>query len=234
MHEWLEWARGPMFRFAVVLMVLGVLRLVVLSLLNLSTVSRRAGNKRFPVVSVLRSTARWLVPSGGTLTGHPVFTLASMIFHLAMIITPIFLGAHILLWQRGVGLSWPALAQPVADALTLGGIAAGVILIVQRIFARANRELSRLQDYLLPALITIIFATGYVAIHPGSSPLPYDVAMLLHVVCGNLVLIALPFSKLSHAMLFPVTRLVSEMSWHLAPDAGHEVAVALHKEGQSI
>mgnify|MGYP001828685609 FL=1 len=234
MSEWLLWARGPMFRFAMLLMVLGVIRLVVLSLLNLVAVSRMAGDKRIPIATVLRGTAGWLFPRGGALTGHPVFTLASMIFHLAMIITPIFLGAHILLWQRGLGLSWPALAQPLADALTLAGIVAGVVLIVQRIFARASRELSRLQDYLLPVLITIIFATGYLAMHPGSDPLSYEAVMLIHVVCGNLLLIALPFSKLSHVMLFPITRLVSEMGWHLAPDAGQRVAATLHKEDQPI
>ena len=234
MSEWLLWARGPMFRFAMLLMVLGVIRLVVLSLLNLVAVSRMAGDKRIPIATALRGTAGWLFPRWGALTGHPVLTLASMIFHLAMIITPIFLGAHILLWQRGLGLSWPALAQPLADALTLAGIVAGVVLIVQRIFARASRELSRLQDYLLPVLITIIFATGYLAMHPGSDPLSYEAVMLIHVVCGNLLLIALPFSKLSHVMLFPITRLVSEMGWHLAPDAGQRVADALHKEDQPI
>lgn len=234
MSEWLLWARGPMFRFAILLMMLGMLRLVALSVLNLAAVARKAGNKRFPVAAVLRSTAGWLIPRGGALTGHPVFTLASMIFHLAMIITPIFLGAHILLWQRGLGVSWPALAQPLADALTLAGIVTGVVLIVQRIFARANRDLSRFQDYLLPLLITIIFATGYLSIHPASDPLPYETVMLIHVLCGNLLLIALPFSKLSHAMLFPITRLVSEMSWHLAPDGGQRVAVALNKKDQPI
>jgi hypothetical protein len=234
MSEWLLWARGPMFRFAILLMVLGMLRLVVLSLFNLTAVARRSGNKRLRVTAVLRDTAGWLIPRGRALTGHPVFTLSSVVFHAATIITPIFLGAHILLWQRGLGVSWPALAQPLADALTLAGIVTGVVLIVQRIFARANRDLSRLQDFLLPVLITIIFATGYLAIHPASDPLPYDAVMLIHVVCGNLLLIALPFSKLSHVMLFPITRLVSEMGWHLAPDAGQRVAVALNKEDQPI
>jgi nitrate reductase gamma subunit len=157
-----------------------------------------------------------------------------MIFHLAMIITPTFLGPHILLWQRSLGFSWPALPQPVADFLTLAGIATGVVLIVRRISARASRDLSRFQDYVLPVLITIIFTTGYLAMHPGSDPLPYETVMLIHIVCGNLLLVALPFSKLSHAFLFPLTRLVSDMGWHLAPDAGHRVAAALNKEDQPI
>ncbi len=234
MHEWLEWARGPVFRFAILFMALGMLRLLVLNFLSLRTVARRAGNREIPVGSVLRSTVHWLLPHGRTVAQHPVFTTASVLFHLAMIITPVFLGAHILLWERGLGVSWPALGQPLADALTLIGVATGMILIVQRIFARASRELSRPQDYLLPAVITTIFATGFLAMHPTVNPFTYDSMIFVHVICGNLILVALPFSKLSHALLFPITRLISEMGWHLAPDAGQQVAVALNKEDESI
>lgn len=234
MHEWLEWARGPVFRFAFLFMVLGMFRLMALNLLSLRSVARRAGNKEIPVARVLRSTVQWLLPHGGAVSRDPVFTMASVLFHIAMIFTPVFLGAHILLWQRGLGVSWPALSQPLADTLTLVGVAAGLILIVQRIFARASRELSRPQDYLLPVLITTIFASGFLAMHPAVSPFSYDATMLLHVICGNLMIVVLPFSKLSHALLFPITRLISEMAWHLAPDAGQQVAIALNKEGDPI
>ena len=70
--------------------------------------------------------------------------------------------------------------------------------------------------------------------HPAVSPFSYDATMLVHVICGNLMIVALPFSKLSHALLFPITRLISEMAWHLAPDAGQQVAIALNKESDPI
>jgi nitrate reductase gamma subunit len=175
-----------------------------------------------------------MLPRGRTVAGHPVLTVASVVLHLAMIITPIFLGAHILLWRRGLGIGWPALPQAWADALTLAGIAAGLALVSHRATARAIRGLSRPQDYGLPVLVTIILATGYLAQHPARSPVDYDAMMLLHVVSGNLLLIFLPFSKLSHAILFPVTRLTSELGWHLVPGAGQRVAVALHKEDTPI
>ena len=41
MHEWLEWARGPAFRCAIVFMALGMLRLLLLQLLNLRAIARR-------------------------------------------------------------------------------------------------------------------------------------------------------------------------------------------------
>jgi len=234
MHEWLEWARGPMFRFAIVFMALGMVRLMVLSALNLRAVAQRAGNKETPLGKVLGSTLRWLVPHGRSVGQHPVVTTASVLFHVAMIITPVFLGAHILLWERGLGVSWPALGQPWVDVLTLVGIAAGAVLIAQRLFARATRELSRPQDYLLPSLIITTFAAGFLAMHPDLNPFAYDSTLFVHVITGNLILVVLPFSKLSHVLLFPITRLVSEMGWHLAPDAGQRVAVTLNKENERV
>ncbi len=234
MHEWLEWARGPFFRFAFLFMTLGILRLVVLNLLSLWTIAQRAGNKTIPIGQVLRNTFQWFLPRGRAFAQHPVFTVASVLFHVAVIIVPVFLAAHILLWERGLGVRWPAIGQPLADALTLLGLTAGVILIVQRIFVRSSRALSRPQDFILPVLITAVFGSGFLAMHPAGNPFAYDPTIFMHVVCGNLIFMVLPFSKLSHAVLFPITRLISEMGWHLAPDAGQRVAVALGKEDQPV
>jgi len=234
MHECLEWARGPLFRFAILFMALGMVRLVVLSILNLRAAIKRAGNKETSLGPVLASTLRWLVPHGGAVGRHPVLTTASVMFHVAMIIIPIFLGAHVLLWERGLGVSWPVLGQTWADVLTLVGAAAGAVLISQRLFVRAARELSRPQDYLLPSLIITTFVAGFLAMHPAINPFAYDSTLFVHVISGNLILVALPFSKLSHALLFPITRLVSEMGWHLAPDAGQRVAVTLNKENERV
>jgi hypothetical protein len=58
--------------------------------------------------------------------------------------------------------------------------------------------------------------------------------MFVHVMSGNLVLVMIPFSKLSHAVLFPTTQLVSEMAWHLVPNSGEKVVLSLGKENEPI
>jgi nitrate reductase gamma subunit len=58
--------------------------------------------------------------------------------------------------------------------------------------------------------------------------------MFVHVMSGNLIFILIPFTKLSHAVLFPATQVVSEMGWHLAADSGTRVAMALGKEGEPV
>ena len=58
--------------------------------------------------------------------------------------------------------------------------------------------------------------------------------MLVHALSGDLVLILIPFSKLSHMLLLPISHLVSELGWHLVPEAGTRVARALGKEGEPV
>ena len=233
MAEWLEWARGPAFRLAVALMILGLLRLAILNAVNIMNVLTHARDRNIPWKTVLADTARWFFPYK-KVQPQLVFTIASLLFHVSVIVTPIFLAAHIGLWERGVGISWAAIPQTAADYLTLIAIASAAVLFIKRVSARATRALSRPQDYLLPLLIMVPFVSGYLAMHPGMNPFQYNSTMFVHVMSGNVLLALIPFSKLSHVVLFPTTQLVSEMAWHLAPRAGREVAVTLGKENEPI
>ena len=233
MAEWLEWVRGPGFRFSIAVMILGLLRLLVINTFNIVNVVSHASDKNIPWRTVIRDTVRWLFPYN-KIRPQLIFTVTSILFHISVIVTPIFLAAHISLWRRGTGLEWAAIPQAAADYLTLLAIASAVVLLYKRLSARATRALSRTQDYVIPVLIMIPFASGYLAMHPSINPFSYDATMLVHVLAGNLVLILLPFSKLSHAVLFPTTQLVSEMAWHLVPNSGENVALTLGKENEPI
>jgi len=234
MELWLEWARGPAFRFAFVVMLLGLARLVVLNVLGLITLMRQAQDKNVPVRTVLRETLRWLFPFSKVPKPQLLFTSASFIFHICIIVIPLFLGAHILLWEKGLGVGWPAMDQLWADIMTLVAVATSLILVGRRLSARATRALSRVQDYLLPLIIATPFVTGYLAMHPSINPFNYSSTMFLHVMGGNLIFLLIPFTKLSHVVLFPTTQVVSEMGWHLVADSGRRVALALGKEGEAI
>jgi nitrate reductase gamma subunit len=214
-------------------MILGVLRLAILNAVNIVSVVSRARDKKIPWRTVLRDTLTWLFPYKAARV-HVTFTIASVLFHVSVIVTPIFLAAHIGLWQRATGISWAAIPQVAADYLTLLAIATAAVLFFKRVAARAMRALSRPQDYLLPLLIMIPFVSGYLAMHPTINLFEYNATMFVHVMSGNLILVLIPFSKLSHAVLFPTTQLVSEMAWHLAPGCGEKVALTLGKEKELI
>ncbi len=233
MEAWLDWARGPVFRLAIALMVLGILRLLLLNTINIVNLVKHAQDRSIPLRSIVRETARWFVPNKNT-RSQLFFSVTSFLFHIAVIVTPIFLGAHVMLWERGVGVGWPALPQEAADYLALLAVLTALLLFAKRVTARMTRAMSRVQDYLLPLLISVPFISGYLAMHPPINPFDYYATMFVHVMSGNLILVLIPFSKLSHMALFPTAQLVSEMAWHLDPDSGKNVAITLGKEQEAI
>ena len=183
---------------------------------------------------ILSSTLKWIFPIKKGFEARAFFSITSMLFHVSIILTPIFLGAHILLWERGLGISWPALGNVAADYLALLAIITGAALLAQRVGASASRAISRAQDYFLPLLIIVPFVTGYLGMHPNLNPFGYNVTMFVHVMSGNLIFLLIPFTKMSHVALFPATQLISDLGWHLKPGAGQQVAVALGKENEPI
>jgi len=109
-----------------------------------------------------------------------------------------------------------------------------VALVIQRAAASATRMLSRFQDYALPLVIAVPFASGFLVMHPGVNPFAYEATLLVHILSANLVLILIPITKLTHIVLLPTVQLVSEVAWHWPSDAGSKLAVTLGKENEPV
>jgi nitrate reductase gamma subunit len=233
MEQWLEWARGPLFRLAILVLGLGLARLLILTGLGVFRAMERAGDQTLPLKNIAVATLKWLFPFK-QLNNRLWYSLTSVTFHVGLILTPLLLGAHVLLWKRGLGVGWPALTQYPADGLTLLTIVAGLGLIIGRVANPFSRQISRFQDFALPPLLLVPFISGFLALHPLLSPLPYNLAMLIHAMSGDLILILVPFTKMAHCVLLPTTQLVSEVGWHFPADSGEKVALALHKEIEPV
>ena len=233
METALTWARGPMFWTAFTFMILGLLRHVVFTILETRRVMQRAGDKNVPYRQVWRNTLAWLFPVT-RLRQRFVYSLSTLVFHIAIIVVPVFLSAHIVLWQRNLGLSWPALPSAAADILTIIAVVAAVAIVAQRIAFADARSLSRFQDYVLPLVIALPFVAGLLAAHPQWNPFRYEATLLVHVISANLVFILVPLTKISHCVLLPLTQVLSEAAWHFPADSGSKVAVALGKENEPV
>jgi nitrate reductase gamma subunit len=233
MQTWIDWARGPVFAFAFTLMVLGLLRRVGLTAWETARAMRRAGDKKFPYRQIFVATLKWLFPLE-KLKSQLVFSLTSVFFHAAVLVVALFLGGHIALWARGLGISWPAIPNELADALTIVGLVTAAALVLERATARSARALSRFQDYAIPMVIAAPLASGFLAMHPALNPFSFEATLLVHILSGDLIFVLIPFTKLSHVVLLPGVQLVSEAAWHWPPDAGRKVGVTLGKEHEPI
>ncbi len=226
MEAWIDFGRGALFRLAFALMVLGLLRIFLLSVLGIAEAYRRSPDKIVPWKDVARRTVAWLVPVG-LWRRRPAYSVTSFLFHIGLISVPLLLAAHALLWRRSTGLPWPAMSQGWANWLTVLTIATGLGLFFGRVFLRASRALSRPQDYAWPLLLIIPFTTGYVCSNFAVSARTYQATMLLHIYTADLIMMMIPFSKIAHCVLAPLSQLVTAISWKFVPGAGDKVAMTL-------
>jgi len=161
----------------------------------------------FPTMSGkfgMRSIMHWVVPFASTNTRkHPLFTMVSFAFHFCLLIAPLFVMGHAVLWQESWGISWWSMPPWAADAMSLVVVFAGLFFMLRRIAAPEVRNVTAVSDFLLVLLVISPFLTGFVA---RMQWLPGKTMVTLHIICGAVWLIAIPFTRLSHALWFGFSR----------------------------
>jgi nitrate reductase gamma subunit len=78
-----------------------------------------------------------------------------------------------------------------------------VFIILRRIALPEVRILTKPYDFLVLAIAVAPFLTGFIAYHQVGN---YDFWIVAHVLCGEIMLVAIPFTKLSHFLLFFLSR----------------------------
>jgi nitrate reductase gamma subunit len=84
------------------------------------------------------------------------------------------------------------------------GIAALIAALVHRLTDPVVKKLTDYQDYLAWALTILPLITGFLLMHPVG--ISYKVALSLHIMSAELLLIAIPFTKLSHMVSIFISR----------------------------
>lgn len=203
MHALFNFVSGPLVWVAVGLFVGG-------SLYRLISMFALARKKDPMVISymspyyALRSIVHWIVPFGSTNSRrNPLFSLITFAFHLCLLILPLFLLAHVVLIKEAWDISWWYLPEALADVMTVVVVGACVFFLVRRLVLPEVKYLTTASDFVILAIVAAPFVTGFWAHHqwPG-----FEVVGLLHILSGEVMLVAIPFTRLSHMLFFPFTR----------------------------
>jgi len=234
MENLLDFAQGPLFRICFTIMVLGLLRIFVIDIWSAFAAYRRAGDKSMPWDLIINRTGEWLFPIKRYRNNRSIYSVFSIIFHIGLLITPIFLYAHVQLWKESVGISWITIPYSWAYWLTITTIISASALFLGRVFTLSSSYISRKQDYIWPLVLLIPFVTGFVCAHSNVSPANYQLFMVIHVLAGNTIFLLLPFTKLAHCVLMPLSQLVSTLAWKFPPETNEAVAKTLNKEGDTV
>ena len=151
-----------------------------------------------------RSILHWITPFGTkNMRLHPVMTIVTFAFHICLVITPIFLMAHIIMWDEAFNISWWALSGWIANICTLIVIAACIFFLIRRITQKEVNYVTDASDYILLAIVAAPFITGFLAYHQFFL---YPNMLIFHIITGEIMLAAIPFTRLSHMLLSPLTR----------------------------
>jgi nitrate reductase gamma subunit len=152
----------------------------------------------------LRSIIRWITPFGTVnMRMHPVMTIVTFVFHLSLFVVPIFLFAHIILLDEAWGLGWSSIPNIAGDVMTLVVIGGCLFFLVRRFILPEVKYVTSMSDFVILAIVAAPFATGFFAYHQWFN---YQWMMILHMVSGEVMLMAIPFTRLAHMLFAPFTR----------------------------
>ncbi|KPK15619.1 MAG: nitrate reductase [Nitrospira bacterium SG8_3] len=153
----------------------------------------------------MRSILHWVTPfATKNWRLHPVLTVATFLFHICLILVPIFLLSHIILWDESWwNVTWWAIPENLADFMTIIVIAGCIFFLVRRLISPEVRYVTSASDYILLAIVAAPFITGFIATHQMFAYKPFFMA---HIVTGEIFLIVIPFTRLIHMFFSPLMR----------------------------
>lgn len=202
-----QFVTGPLAWIAFAVFFVGIIVRAVLYIRGLNWQMDRVAYRphmRHGIRGAVRSIGFWLLPYGTQgWRNNPFFTLLVFLLHIGLLVTPVFLLGHNVLLQERWGFSLPSISESTADLLTILVIVSAVFLVLRRIALTQVRIITDIKDYLMIGVAVAPFITGLIAHYQVGS---YQFWLISHILAGELLLIAIPFTKLSHFVLFFMTR----------------------------
>ena len=197
-----DFVSGPLVWIAIVGFIAG-------SLYKVVTMARLAKKDRvvyatFDAKYGLRSVLHWIVPFASTnMRVRPLYSILSYVFHLCVVLTPLLVMGHAVMWQASWGVRWWSLPAGVADIMTMVVVLACLFFMVRRLVRPEVRNVSYTSDFVLAVVVMAPFLTGFVAHRQW---LPYDATLIAHILCGVVFLLVIPWTRLVHMIWFTLTR----------------------------
>ncbi len=201
--DFLNWVRGPGFQIASIIFVAGVI-IRLLEIVMLGRATNLAEAKGSEASSGFRTIFSRFKPAEGMMQRSMITIVAGYIFHLGLFITIFLFAPHILLFKDLTGLSWPALPNPIVDAVTVVTIITLIVVLVNRLMNKVLRYLTTFEDILVWAVTILPLITGYMAYHRIGMSGPSMLAF--HILSVELLMIVFPFTKLMHTFTLFMAR----------------------------
>jgi nitrate reductase gamma subunit len=149
------------------------------------------------------SLLHWLVPfaSRNMRMGYEA-AFVTLAFHSCLLLLPILLTAHVVMFSFAWGPQWGTLSQRSADGLTVLMLMAVIFFLVRRWMLPEVKFVAFASDYVVLAVIAAPFITGFMA---NRQWFDYETMVVIHIISGALVLMVIPLSRITHMLLLAFT-----------------------------
>jgi len=158
----------------------------------LAAVVRSSQGRETPIGYDFMTFARLFVPFHMAAARKPWYAIPRYIFHACLFILPIWLAGHVALWEESrFEWSWLALPDAWSDGFTLAFLALATFLIIRRIAVKDVRQDSSFMDFIILAITTLPYLTGYFLTHGTLDHIPFllNHMMVIHMLTGEAMIL---------------------------------------------
>lgn len=146
----------------------------------------------------------YLVLHDSVVMQYPVFIIITILFHILVIVLPLCIKGHTVLFFQSWQVPLCYLSEPTADILTIIIIALLCILILRRIGLPYVKVLTTWKDISILLLSSVPFITGFMAYHQFGN---YTIIITVHILSGQALLVSLGWGKMGHMIFMIFSRL---------------------------
>ncbi len=210
---------GPMLFFSIAVFMIGILYRVhqflsfseklktdffALPKVIKESAKNREKNEYLKLNSVRDVLLKWKIRLKRTIFGkYPIFSVITVIFHVLLLILPLITVGHNILLREYYGVSFPTMPEIVIDQFTILLFMFFLFFLIRRIWVKKVRSISTYRDYFVLFITAAPFITGYMSYH---QVFDRETILYIHIICGEFMLIAIPFTKLIHMLFLILSR----------------------------
>ena len=184
---------GPLLRVVFLIVFAGIITRICFFLYVAIKADKNTDYKLTHLLSIL---GRAFVPFHSAITKQPIYAILRYIFHICLIVVPIWLSGHVALWEESrFEWGWTALPDVWADWMTVLFLALATYFLIRRLILPDIRLSSTASDYLLIIITGLPFMTGYFLMHGSLDAIPFlgDNMRIIHVLSGETMLLCAVF-----------------------------------------
>jgi ferredoxin len=188
-----SFVEGPLLWIVFLIFIIGIIARLTFFF---STIIKSSKDKDSRWWYISATFGRSFVPFHNAVIKKPVYATLRYIFHVCLIIVPIWLSGHIALWEESrFEWAWTSLSDAWADWMTLLLLALAAYFLIRRIISADIRRTSSESDYLLVIITALPFMTGYFLTHGSLDSMPFlgNNMWTIHVLSGEAMLLVAVF-----------------------------------------